>query len=93
MAKQKKRPAPPSRRPATQADVLRAKQKGVEDAVRLVQAMVFTVLLDKEGYDKERLQQVWKYIEDRSQAITDGYVSVNDLYKVLRDEYEVVLWL
>lgn len=43
--------------------------------------------------DKERLQQVWKHIEDRSQAITDGYVSVNDLYKVLRDEYEVVLWL
>jgi len=91
MAKQKKRPAPPSRRPATQADVLRAKQKGVEDAVRLVQAMVFTVLLDKEGYDEEGLQRVWAELEYLSDSITKGYVNLPDLVHILREEYHLNL--
>jgi hypothetical protein len=91
MAKQKKRPAPPSRRPATQADVLRAKQKGVEDAVRLVQAMVFTVLLDKEGYDEEGLQRVWAELEYLSDSINQGYVNLPDLVHILREEYHLQL--
>lgn len=91
MAKQKKRPAPPSRRPATQADVLRAKQKGVEDAVRLVQAMVFTVLLDKEGYDEEGLQRVWAELEYLSDSINQGYVNLPDLVHILREEYHLKL--
>lgn len=91
MAKQKKRPAAPSRRPATQADVLRAKQKGVEDAVRLVQAMIFTVLLDKEGYDEEGLQRVWAELEYLSDSINQGYVNLPDLAHVLREEYHLKL--
>lgn len=91
MAKQKKHPAPPSRRPATQADVLRAKQKGVEDAVRLVQAMVFTVLLDKEGYDEEGLQRVWAELEYLSDSINQGYVNLPDLVHILREEYHLQL--
>ena len=91
MAKQKKRPAPPSRRPATQADVLRAKQKGVEDAVRLVQAMVFTVLLDKEGYDEAGLQRVWAELEYLSDSINQGYVNLPDLVHILREEYHLQL--
>lgn len=91
MAKQKKRPAPPSRKPATQADVLRAKQKGVEDAVRLVQAMVFTVLLDKEGYDEEGLQRVWAELEYLSDSINQGYVNLPDLVHILREEYHLKL--
>jgi hypothetical protein len=91
MAKQKKRPAPPSRRPATQADVLRAKQKGVEDAVRLVQAMVFTVLLDKEGFDEEGLQRVWAELEYLSDSINQGYVNLPDLVHILREEYHLKL--
>lgn len=91
MAKQKKRPAPPSRRPATQADVLRAKQKGVEDAVRLVQAMVFTILLDKEGYDEAGLQRVWAEMEYLADSINQGYVNLPDLVHILREEYHLNL--
>ena len=93
MSKGKKKHTPARNIPVSKADVERAKKLAADEGVKLAMVIFLSVLLDKEGYDKERLQQVWKYIEDRSQAITDGYVSVNDLYKVLRDEYEVVLWL
>lgn len=93
MSKGKKKHTPARNIPVSKADVERAKKLAADEGVKLAMVIFLSVLLDKEGYDKERLQQVWKHIEDRSQAITDGYVSVNDLYKVLRDEYEVVLWL
>ena len=93
MSKGKKKHTPARNIPVSKADVDRAKKLAADEGVKLAMVIFLSVLLDKEGYDKERLQQVWKHIEDRSQAITDGYVSVNDLYKVLRDEYEVVLWL
>jgi len=93
LSKGKKKHTPARNIPVSKADVERAKKLAADEGVKLAMVIFLSVLLDKEGYDKERLQQVWKHIEDRSQAITDGYVSVNDLYKVLRDEYEVVLWL
>ena len=63
----------PRRRPATQADVQRAKQKGQEEAVKLAWSILFTVLRDKEGYDLEGLQRVWKEVDDLSDSITKGY--------------------
>jgi hypothetical protein len=63
----------------------------VEDAVRLVQAMVFTVLLDKEGYDEEGLQRVWAELEYLSDSINQGYVNLPDLIHILREEYHLQL--
>ena len=93
MSKGKKKHTPARNIPVSKADVERAKKLAADEGVKLAMVIFLSVLLDKEGYDKERLKRVWKHIEDRSEAITQGYVSVNDLYKVLRDEYEVVLWL
>ena len=93
MSKGKKKHTPARNIPVSKADVERAKKQAADEGVKLAMVIFLSVLLDKEGFDKEGLQRVWKHIEDRSEAITKGYVSVNDLYKVLRDEYEVVLWL
>ena len=76
----------PRRRPATQADVQRAKQKGQEEAVKLAWSILFTVLRDKEGYDLEALQRVWKEVDDLSDSIAKGYCTVTDLRDVLKQE-------
>ena len=76
----------PLRRPATQADVQRAKQKGQEEAIKLAWSILFTVLRDKEGYDLEGLQRVWKEVDDLSDSIAKGYCTVTDLRDVLKQE-------
>ena len=76
----------PRRRPATQADVQRAKQKGQEEAIKLAWSILFTVLRDKEGYDLEGLPRVWKEDDDLSDSIAKGYCTVTDLRDVLKQE-------
>ena len=76
----------PRRRPATQADVQRAKQKVREEAIKLAWSILFTVLRDKEGYDLEGLQRVWKEVDDLSDSIAKGYCTVTDLRDVLKQE-------
>ena len=76
----------PRRRPATQADVQMAKQKGQEEAIKLAWSILFTVLRDKEGYDLEGLQRVWKEVDDLSDSIAKGYCTVTDLRDVLKQE-------
>ena len=76
----------PRRRPATQADVQRAKQKGQEEAIKLAWSILFTVLRDKEGYDLEGLQRVWGEVDDLSDSIAKGYCTVTDLRDVLKQE-------
>ena len=79
----------PRRRPATMADVQRAKDTATADACRVTLAIFFTALLDKEGMDAEQLQRIWREVEALSESVRDGYVSAPDLIRVLRDEYEI----
>ena len=79
----------PRRRPATMADVQRAKDTATADACRVTLAIFFTALLDKEGMDAEQLQRIWREVEALSESVRDGYVSASDLIRVLRDEYEI----
>ena len=81
----------PRRRPATQADVNRARDQAVADAVHLCMAVFFTVLLDKEGADKEILHRVWDEVNDLSDSINQGYVTEADLKRVLREEYDIYI--
>lgn len=41
---------------------------------------------DKEGYDVEGLQRVWKGVESLSDSIAKGYVNCKELAKVLEEE-------
>lgn len=79
----------PRRRPATMADVQRAKDAATADACRVTLAIFFTALLDKEGMDAEQLQRIWHEVEALSESVRDGYVSAPDLIRVLREEYEI----
>ena len=81
----------PRRKPATWADVERAKQSAVKEAVRYAWAIVFTVLMDKEHATPEILQRVWSEVDGLSDEIAEGRVSVADLIDVLKQEYGIEL--
>ena len=79
----------PRRRPATMADVNRAVEQATNDALTASAAIFLTVLCDKKGADAEIIQRVWQEMQELSQSIIDGYVSVSDLRDTLRKEYNI----
>ena len=81
----------PRKRPATQADILKAKKDAQSKAIDTAWAIFFTVMIDKEGYGKKRLNRIWAEVCDLSDSIAQGYVSVNDLMQVLDEEMGIVL--
>ena len=92
MAKHKKSDkVNPRRRPATEADMMRAVKIGTDEAVSLTRAIFLTVLRDKEGYDNDRLLKFWEEVESLSDEIVEGRVSLSDLKWVLREEAGIFL--
>lgn len=81
----------PRRRPATMADVERAKRAAQADAVRTAWAIFFTVLRDKEQATVDDLKRVWGEVEDLSDSIARGYVNVTDLRDALRREANITI--
>ena len=81
----------PRRRPATQADVERARDEAVRETVRFCMTIFFTVLLDKFAASKEDLQRVWDEVNDLSDSVKKKYVSLKDLKVVLVEEYDIHL--
>lgn len=71
------------------ADVNRAVEQATNDALAASAAIFLTVLCDKESADAEIIQRVWQEMQELSQSIIDGYVSVSDLKNTLRCEYGV----
>lgn len=71
------------------ADVNRAVEQATNDALAASAAIFLTVLCDKESADAEIIQRVWQEMQELSQSIIDGYVSVADLKDTLRKEYGV----
>lgn len=76
----------PRRRPATQADINRAKSQAVHEAVTMASTIIMSVLWDKDHYTKEDMQRVWKEVENLSDSVSNGYCSISDLREVLRKE-------
>lgn len=81
----------PRNRPASQADIIKAKKQAQTQAMNITWAIFFTVMRDKEGYGKERLKRVWKEVNELSDSIAQGYVNVKDLMRVLDEEAYIVL--
>ena len=80
----------PRKRPATQADLLRAKRQAFKEATDYATAIFLTVLLDKENADREIIVRVWHEINELSDSVVKGYVSISDLRNVLREEYGIL---
>ena len=79
----------PRNKPATQADVKRAEERGLIFGLRMAKALMLTVLFDKKGYDKAEMKEVWEWLVYLSDSVSEGRVKMNDLYTVLREEYEI----
>lgn len=84
MSKSKK--TNPRRVPVSKADLARAKQDARDLAVDTAIALFLTVLRDKEGYGPKRIRRVWDEVQELSDSIVRGYVSIDDLKSALRDE-------
>lgn len=82
----KKQRVNPNRRPATVADVQRAKRDAQDEVIKMTWSIFFTVMRDKEGYGVKRLQRLWGEVNELSDSIANGYVSVTDLRKALMEE-------
>lgn len=86
-----KRKTNPRRRPASMADVERAKDKARTETVRTSWSIFFTVLLDKEGMAKEDLCRIFAEVEDLSDSVIRGYCSMADLRDTLRREAGILI--
>lgn len=59
-----------------------------EGAAHALQILLY-VLLDKFGWDTDQLCALMDRVADQARAVTEGYITVHDIHKVLRDEYHV----
>lgn len=76
----------PRRRPATMADVERAKQEAQAEAISYAMTIFFSVLCDKHGATDAELRQFWAEVNYLSESIVQGYVSLADLRHTMRTE-------
>lgn len=81
----------PRRKPATQADVEKAKADAVEQSVTYAWAIMFRAIRDEFGFGKIRLRRLWDKVNYISDSIEKGYININDVIKSLKDEDEIVL--
>ena len=76
----KKKRVNPHRRPATLADVQKAKKAAQNEAVTTAWAIFFS-----EGFGYTRLRRVWDEVNYLADSVSKGYVSIADLEKELED--------
>ena len=79
------------RRPASMADVERAKDKARTETVRTSWSVFFTVLRDKEGMSNEDLGWIYAEVEALSDSVIRGYCSISDLRDTLRREAGILI--
>ena len=79
---------PNCKRPATQEDVNRAWERGLNDGVTEAMTILLTVLVDK--FDgSPYIRDVWREVQKLSEEVGERRVNVTDLRRVLLDEYEI----
>lgn len=81
----------PRRRPVTEADIKRAKDKATDEAMRRVLYMVLYVLVDKHEATHEEIAQLAGEVNYVADSIRQGYIRWPDIMRVLEDEYDVEL--
>lgn len=80
----------PTKKPATQADVEKAYDKGVHAGIRSANTIFLTVLLDKYGFE-DRVIDFWEDVCKLSEEIAEHRVNMTDLTHVLLKEYHIKL--
>ena len=78
----------PRKRPASEADVKRAWENGVNDGVTEAMSILLTVLVDKFN-GAPYIRDVWREVQKLSEEVGERRVNVSDLRRVLLEEYEI----
>lgn len=81
----------PRKRPATGADVEKAKKYATNEAIKRILYLVLYVLIEKHDAPYDDIQQLAQEINYYVDSITRGYVSWKDIERVVVDEYKVSL--
>lgn len=71
------------------SEALKIKQKAVKAACKFMLVTTASVLTDKYGFGKQKVQQILKSIEDRADSINQGYINLDDLEQILLEEYGI----
>lgn len=56
----------------------------------LMKAMCFIILHDKFGFGQGRLSKFDKQLDFHASCVMEGYVSIEDLLQICREEFEMV---
>lgn len=80
----------PKKKPNTFQQLLKSKQAGMEvgvtTTVQQYSAVLLLCLKDKFGFTPEQLQDVALHINETFDCINEGYLSLNDITQVLKEE-------
>ena len=79
----------PKRIPRTEADVRKAKEEGIKDGSSFTSVIFLTVLLDKFGFDQQKIIKCYLAVMKLSEEISEHRVSISDLKHVLLNEYQI----
>lgn len=81
----------PHRIPATRADVDRARRMAKEEAADAAIAIMMTALMDKMGWSTEQVLELWGHVQEVSESIREGRITVPDLKDVLKQEAGIIV--
>lgn len=65
--------------------------QAIKESVRIYSTAVAMVLRDKLGFGKVRMERTLVDIQELFDAMTEGYVSVEDIQKTLYEECDVLI--
>lgn len=81
----------PHQIPATRADVDRARRMAKEEAADAAIAIMMTALMDKMGWTTEQVLELWGHVQEVSESIREGRITVPDLKDVLKQEAGIIV--
>ena len=87
----KKKKVNPRRRPATQADVDKAREEAKTFALDAAIAICAQANHDVFGFGKKRMKRWWDYVESLSEDVLDGQTTIPEIQEALRDECDIHL--
>ena len=86
-----KRRVNPRRKPASQADINRAKSRATSEAIKRICYLMLYILIEKHNAPYEDIQKLAEEVNYYADSITKGYVSWKDIEHVVVEEYDVRL--
>lgn len=81
----------PHQIPATRADVDKARRIAKEEAADAAMAIMMTALMDKMGRTTEQVLELWGHVQEVSESIREGRITVPDLKDVLKQEAGIIV--